>query len=255
MLKDKLERANQQIKLLAVISLFTQYTIITVTTNNTKAVLQIVHEDVSIKNDQLEILHANLRQNPVWRDCMNTINLPIHQQDITQNDSQQRPLHSMIKSRSFQNMDIHHKQKKSKSARSRSLSPSRKHSAPTNSSENCIQSNENRDKLLISSHLFRYISIPHHSQKLPLIVCHNSIQTINEDTYCYLNSMSEDTQISLCTFIPYQDLLHLAQTNKLWNSIITDDLVWKMCFRVKFCLLPLPHTAHNLQKYTQMAFG
>lgn len=81
-----------------------------------------------------------------------------------------------------------------------------------------------------------------------------SIGTINEDTNCYLNSMAEDTQIALCSFLPYQlglllflsisrilikknlyrDLIHLSQTNTMWCNIITDDLVWKIIFRVKF---------------------
>ena len=31
-----------------------------------------MHEDLSIKNEQLEILYSNLRNNPVWQDCLIT---------------------------------------------------------------------------------------------------------------------------------------------------------------------------------------
>ena len=110
----------------------------------------------------------------------------------------------------------------------------------------------------------KQMSYPHHVNVLFLIQCIlHRISTINEDTKCYLNCMAEDTQIALCSFLPYQlsvnvnmyiitifvhyslniifdrELIHLSQTNKMWCNIITDDLVWRIVFRVKLSFISI----------------
>eukprot|EP01084_Bolivina_argentea_P300727 518631_1 len=177
MLKDKLERANQQIKLLA-------------------AVLQIVHEDLSMKNEQLEILYSNLQQNPVWQDCMLTVN----QNDNDNND---------IKTDNNINTNINNNNDTSNNM----ILIARKH-----------DSNNKINTFTISNEILR---------------------TINPSTKCYLNDMAEHTQIALCSFIPYNDLAHLAQTNKLWHNIISDDLVWRICFRVKWPMDELTYSSES----------
>lgn len=92
-----------------------------------KAVLQIVHEDLSMKNEQLEILYSNLRQNPVWQDCMNTVNDDDNTQNLTEDDK--KKLTRLIKrsqdDASTSMILITRQRGNSRSAaRSRSLSPS-----------------------------------------------------------------------------------------------------------------------------------
>eukprot|EP01083_Nonionella_stella_P290360 988014_1 len=228
MLKDKLERANQQIKLLA-------------------AVLQIVHEDVCIKNEQLEILYTNLRHNPVWQDCMAVAHAESHSDNDNTNTNPNRVLSKLIKSKSKDDTSapsppmilITKPRDTARSVtRSRSLSP--RHRRPTITSN--APSNESNQS-----------NPPHHLRNHKLLISSDIIRTINEDTKCYLNCMSEDTQIALCRFIPYDDLIYLAQSNKLWYSIIRDDLVWRICFRVKWPLDELTYSSDSSTDSNEMS--
>merc|ERR1712154_256706 len=185
----------------------------------------------------------------VWQDCMNTVNEP---------NNGKNALSQIIQSKD----DISHSarslilitQKRSKSdksavRKSRSLSP--RHRRSNNEHSPQTQNEVNR------SHKLREDTSKRHK----FVISSDIVQTINEDTKCYLNCLAEDTQIALCSFIPYQDLIHLSQSNQLWNNIISDDLVWRICFRVKWPLDEFTYSSdsscdENMNPYcSEMAFS
>eukprot|EP00483_Globobulimina_turgida_P003109 UN03114 len=87
-----------------------------------------------------------------------------------------------------------------------------------------------------------------------VLISFDLIQTINEDTKCYLNCMAQDTQIALCSFVAYNDLIHLSQTNKLWNDIIMlmdDGIVWRICFQVKWPLDEFTYSSSSESSSTE----
>lgn len=158
--------------------------------------LQIVHEDVSVKNEQLEILYSNLQSNPVWQDCVQTANQPNESnhddESLSSNPSNtecadpQLPLSVLQTSSSTRNLltssntmtrDHHH----GSSKRSRSLSPSRKTTGDSTRSSLSfgksdtvdpfhrrlnVHRHSNRHKFLISSDMYALW------KSLYFIVCH-----------------------------------------------------------------------------------
>ena len=128
-----------------------------------------------MKNEQLEILYSNLRQNPVWQDCMNTVNQvdDDNNDDRIQNlnDDDKKKLSRLIKrskdDTSTSMILITRQRGSSRSAvRSRSLSPSgRINRDCTDYNDNIIEdyrnSNQNhhhnRHKLVLSNDMYVYI--------------------------------------------------------------------------------------------------
>ena len=130
-----------------------------------------------MKNEQLEILYSNLRQNPVWQDCMNTVNKVDNNTNIQNlNDDDKKRLSRLIKrskdDTSTSMIVITRPRGNSRSAaRSRSLSPSgriTRDSVDNNDNRSSIDDYDksrqdsnynNRHKLVLSNDMLRFALI------------------------------------------------------------------------------------------------